>query len=194
MTNDRSPDTLSVFHMHNPDISSYALIAHVVSILEQKDFQDPGVILRNISNLLEEAESTHLLHLICQKLHVDYLSLMQTCQGIAMKHMAPRVLLHLMLFPPIYISQKLEIDPQIAVELLNELRRSFTIDDPILWLKRLLSITEKERLRYTNAQQDLIHGLAPVNQPVDTAEERKQRDRRFKPTLRPRPPGAKDVS
>jgi hypothetical protein len=187
MTKTKVADTLAGFHLRNPDTASYALIAHLISILDKKDFTNHKIILRNVTSILQDAEATHILHLMCQKMHVDYLSLLETCQQIAQRHITPRLLLHILLLPPSYISQQLEVDPIIALELLNELYRSFNIDDPIEWLKGLLNSTQKARLHEQHAKEDLLHGLAVVDQPIDTAEERKLRDRRLKPVLRPHP-------
>lgn len=183
-------DKLEGFHIYGPpEREICAVVAQMISILEQKDSHKPEEVFHSVSSLLSESVSSQVLHLLCEKTHIDYLSLMQTTQGIALRHLSPKILLHFMLFPPIYLAQKLEIDPQIAVELLNELRRSFIIDEPLVWLKRLLSYIEKERAHYAQAKQDLLHGLAVVNQPVDTAEERKIRARKLKPILKPGPPG-----
>lgn len=186
MTEQKKYDTLSEFHLRNPDTKIYALIAHIVYVLEQIPDGDREQLQRNLSNLLGEAESMRILQLICHKQDIDYLALMQKCQSITIKHISPRLLLHIMCLPVPYVAQKLEIDQERVFALLQELHAVFTIDDPIYWLKMFLAQTEKDRLYLQQAKQDLLHGLAVVNQPVDTAEERRIRERKFH--LRYKPP------
>lgn len=92
----------------------------------------------------------------------------------------------MLFFSANYISQKLQIDIDTTKQLLNQLHGTFTIDDPILWLQRLLNQVEKQRIHMQLAKDDLMHGLAPINQPTDTAEERKIKERKFKIRFRPR--------
>jgi hypothetical protein len=178
-------DTLLGYHAQNTDNIAYSSMAHLIVVLEEYDGTNLNLVGRNVSNLLGEVEAMHIMHLICQRSHIDYLELMQDCQKITLRHITPRLLLQIACLPISYVEDKLEIDQFWASQLLDKLRHNFTIDDPILWLKRLLNQTEKERLHYAHAKEDLLHGLAVTNQPVDTAEERKLKDRRqylnFKP-------------
>lgn len=184
MTINKHFDSLSEFHLGNPDSKVYSIVAHLLYVLEQMPNGEREQIQRNISNLLGEAESTRILQLICHKQNIDYLGVLQKCQEITLKHISPRVLLHIYCLPIPYVAEELQIDPYRVAELLAELQHIFTTDDPVLWLKLFLAQTEKDRL-YLQAKANLLHGIEPVNQPVDTAEERKIKERklqfRFKP-------------
>jgi hypothetical protein len=186
MEKDQHFDTLAEFHFHNPDNAAYATIAHLVTLLEQGETgSDRATILRSIADLIGDAEALHILQIACRKLHVDYLKLINECQSIAGSHIiAPRLLMYLICLPIPYISEKLQVDEYRASQLLDELRRNFIIDDPIKWLKLLLELIEQERLHYAKQKEDLLHGLAVTTQPVDTAEERKLRERRLNPLIK----------
>lgn len=174
-------DPLANFHLHNPDTNAYARIAHLVSILDRRTDDNTDWVIQNISNILGEAESGRILQLICEKSHLNQAQLISHCQQLTTYKISPRLLLHIACLPTYFVADKLQIDEDRVMQLLNELRKIFTIDDPILWLKRLLSQTEKEQLFYERSKEELLHGLAVVNQPVDTAEERKLRERKLKP-------------
>jgi hypothetical protein len=179
-------DTLAEFHMHNHPDKVYALLAHIIAILDiptANDTQDDTY--RNISNLLGDLESIKIMQLFCHIYHIDYLELMHECQTITLKRISPRLLLHIMFLPTPYVANKLEIDVYFAQELLTHLRNAFTIDQPLLWLRRLLDQTNKERLHDNEAKHDLLMGRSIAEQPVDTAEERKIKLRKFHLTLKP---------
>ncbi len=177
-------DTLAEFHMHNPDDAVYALIAHLSVVLEEQNPTNIEQTWRNINNILGEVEASRILHVMCRLMHVDYLELMQSCQNITAQHITPRFLLHLSLLPVNFVAGKLQIDQYWAGQLLEEFRKHFTIDDPIVWLKSFLAITQQERLRYTQAKQDLLLGREVTSTPLDTAEYRRQKHH-FKPRLKP---------
>jgi len=187
MSADKTIDTLTEFHLHNPNNVAYTLLAHLISVLEDRNLETPHDTPRNVTNLLGETESTSILKLVCQKNHVDYLQLLQDCQDITIKHISPRLLLHIACLPAPYVAEKLQIDEYRVNQLLDQLKKNFTIDDPILWLKRALNLTEKERIHAQQDKENLLHGLAVVNQPVDTAEERWHKPKlNFKPYDAPR--------
>lgn len=187
---DHTIDTLAEFHMQNPDNTAYALIAHLISVLENHEGSDQQKTWRNISNILGEMQSERILHLMCQIDHIDYAQLIQDCQSITLTHISPRLMLHLAILPVSYVSKELQIDDYWSEQLLEQFHKQFTIDNPIVWLKRFLSITEKERLRYGHEKQDLLLGRAVVNAPIDTAEERRiKHSHRLRPDLEP--PGSR---
>ncbi len=177
-------DPLSEFHLHQTDEKTYALIAHIIAMLEQEK-SNLDLLYRNLSNILGETEATSILKLICRNKHIDYLNFMEKAQVSYLRHFSPRLILHMLCLPGNYVAVRLQIDHDTAAKLLAELRNEFTIDDPIVWLKQVLSQAEKESLRYQHAKDDLLHGLNVVNQPTDTAEERKIKQRKLKPSLRP---------
>lgn len=141
---------------------------------------------RNIANILEEGAATNILKLVCRLEHVDYLALIQQSQLSSYKHFSPRMLLLMLFFSANYISLKLQIDIDTTTQLLQQLHSTFTIDDPILWLQRLLSQVEKNRLRMQLAKEELMRGLDTTSQPLDTAEDRKLKERKLKPYLKPK--------
>lgn len=179
-------DTLAEFHLHNFEDRTYALMAHLISVLQNEKNTGLETKYRNLANILGDAEATSMLKLICRLEHVDYLELMQQCQTSPQRHFSPRLLLLLLLFSANYISIKLQIDIDTTTKLLQQLRGTFTIDDPIAWLQRLLTQVEKHRVSMQLAKDDLMHGLDPTNQPLDTAEHRKIKERKLKPYLRPK--------
>lgn len=188
---DRTLDTLAEFHMQHPDDAVYALMAHLISVLEANDSQEIDITFRNVTNLLGEVESTRILHVMCQHMHIDYPSLIQECQGITQHKVTPKLLLHLSVLPVSYVSKELQIDEYWASKLLDQFHKHFTIDSPILWLKSFLNMTEKERLRYGKEKEDLLHGLAVTGVPTDTAEYRRtQKLHHLRPDLKP--PGSPD--
>lgn len=179
-------NTLTEFQMHNPDDAAFALIAHLIVILETKDESDLEHTWRNVNNILGEIESRRMLQTMCRLMHVDYLELMQKCQAITLRRVSPRLLLHLAVLPVTLVSEKLQVDQYWASQLLEEFHRQFTIDDPILWLKRFLAITEEERMRYSKEKHDLLMGRAIVGTPRDTAEYRRANIlHRLRPRLTP---------
>lgn len=180
---DRPIDTLHEFHMQHPDDAAFALIAHLIIILEQQDQVDMDQTWRNITNLLGDVEANRVLHAMCRIDHIDYFALLGTCQDLTSRHITARLLLHLAVLPISFVAGKLQIDQYWANKLLEAFNKEFTIDDPILWLKSYLAITEEERMRYSKAKHDLLLGRETTATPVDSAEYRRQRRRylQFKP-------------
>lgn len=181
---ERPLDTLTEFHMQNPDDAVYALIAHLSAVLEDQNADNLEQTWRNINNILGEVEATRILHVMCRLTHVDYLTLMQNCQEITTRRISPRLLLHLSLLPVSFVAGKLQIDAYWAEQLLEEFHKHFTIDQPLVWLKSFLAITQQERLRHAKAKQDLLLGRAVTGTPGDTAEYRRHKNI-FKPRLKP---------
>lgn len=183
---DGTINTLTKFQMQNPDDATFAFIAHLITVLETKDNPDLEHTWRNVNNILGEVESRRILQTMCRLLHVDYLALMQKCQAITLRRVSPRLLLHLSILPVPLVSVKLQIDQYWAAQLLEEFHREFTIDDPIVWLKNFLAITEQQRLRYSKEKDDLLMGRAIIGTPRDTAEYRRTNIlNRLKPHLTP---------
>lgn len=180
-------DTLHEYHMQNPDDAAYALIAHLINSLETHASGDMNDAYRNVANILGEVEANRILHVMCQINHIDYLSLMQDCQKVTSKRITARLLLHMSLFPVGFVAGQLQIDSSTAAKLLEELRKNFTIDNPILWLQSFLTITEQERARYGKEKHDLLMGRAVTNAPRDTHEAKRKRDElhRLRPDLKP---------
>ncbi|HSX20128.1 MAG TPA: hypothetical protein VLG38_03275 [Gammaproteobacteria bacterium] len=188
---EHTSDMLPEFHMQHPDDAVYALIAHLVVVLETYDNEDIATAYRNVANILGETEATRILHVMCQVMHVDYLELMQECQAITSRHLSPRLLLHMAVLPVPYVAEQLEVDQYWAAQLLDQFRKHFTIDPPILWLKSFLNITEQERLRYSKEKEDLLMGRAITGTPKDTAEYRRATQYHHK-RHELKPPGAPD--
>jgi hypothetical protein len=90
----------------------------------------------------------------------------------------------MLFFSANYMSLKLQVDLDTTNQLLEQLHGTFTIDDPVQWLQRLLAQVEKQRIHMQLAKDELIHGLDPTDQPTDTAELRKIKERKIKPQLR----------
>lgn len=179
-------DTIPEFHMQHPDDQVYALIAHMISVLETHQARNIKAAYQNISNMLGEGEATRILKVMCQVQHVDYLELMKDCQSVTLRRVSPRLLLHIAVLPVPFVASQLQIDQYWAGQLLDQLHKHFTIDDPIVWLKSLLSITEQERMRYSKAKEDVRLGRAVVDPPADTAEYRRtQQWHRLRQDLKP---------
>jgi hypothetical protein len=176
-------DSLQEFHMRNPDDSAYALIAHLIHVLEFYNKSDINNAYRNIANILSETAANRILHVMCQLKHVDYLSLIQDCQATTSKKISARLLLHLSIFPLGFVANQLEIDNYTASQLLAEFHKSFSIDSPVIWLQSFLNITEQERLRYGKEKHDLLLGREVTNTPKDTHEARRKHDKLYR--LRP---------
>lgn len=181
-------DSLAEFHLEHSDDKIQALIAHLVAILEEGHDKDINDVSRNLSNILGEAESAAILKLICRKLDIDYLQLMENCQIVGHHHVTPRLLLHILCLPKYYVADKLQVDINLVSALLNELHNSLTQDSAIPWLKHLLALTVKERFRPELEKQNVLLGLDVASAPRDTAEYRRSWLRRL--GLRFRPPGS----
>lgn len=153
-----------------PDID----IGPRVSILEK---------LRN--NLLTDNNSHIILKFLCYLSGISYDRLINNCTNVTEieNHAAlPRLLCQLLCmwgscFSDTYMSKVLELDVIEVQQLIGHLRNTFTIDNPVLWLQGLAAKYEKSRLAPLKNKQDLVHGREVVNQPVDTREERRIRNR-----------------
>ena len=73
-----------------------------------------------------------------------------------------------------YIANVLELNLIQTKQMIEQLRHTFTIDNPVLWLAVWLC-NMKIRLLPIKSRDELLHGLEVVNQPVDTREERRQK-------------------
>lgn len=163
-------DTLSEFHLQSLDLRIYALMIALAGVINNPE---------QASELLGEAEAARILQIICRAYDVDYLNLIATIQQQTNKHITPRILLHILILPVPYVSEKLQIDQDLVAQLLDQLHHTFTIDDPIDWLKNLLHTIEKSIKRHALTKENQLHGLAVTEQPLDTAEERKLCERKL---------------
>ena len=81
------------------------------------------------------------------------------------------------------VSGMLGIDYSYAKNLLSHFNSSFKIDDPLLWLKNLVHENEKiihlNQLHYEKLH--LGEDISEKDSQLDTAEYRKQKERKFHP-------------
>lgn len=163
-------DTLSRFHMQNPDFKAYEQMARLLQALENEQ-EDIA------TDILDETNSPHIIQLLCNKTDVDLAELYTETQIMTRQQISPRLLLHIIFLSLGKVSNELEIDYDETFQILQHLKSTFTIDDPILWLKRFLEQCEQEHLKLREQHHKLMHGLEVVNQPLDTAEERRVKER-----------------
>ena len=140
-------------------------------------------------NLLNEQNSHVILKFLCYISGVSYDRLLSSCYekfNQQEKHIdLPKLLCHLLCmwgscFSDTYMSKVLELDVIEVQQLISHLRSTFTIDNPIMWLQGLAAKYERNRLSPLKCKQDLMHGLDVVNQPVDTREDRRIKNRNLK--------------
>lgn len=170
-------DTLSEYHLHNPNTMSYEILQELLGYLQQASQEgcDTDEIAYKIQELLTDAKSEKLFKLICEKGHVDI-----------HKFHAPKLLLHLICLTHCYksvsfVADKLGLDSREAGELLEHLKHSFTIDDPIDWLNRLHLQSKDEHNYHIEYKNKQTQGHDITSKPPDTSEDRKQKlRRRFK--------------
>ncbi len=74
------------------------------------------------------------------------------------------------------IAMILELDVEEATKLLEQLRLSFTIDDPLEWLKAYVAKIAKTKLS-KRTKKDQLLGKYALGQAEDTAEERRVKER-----------------
>lgn len=169
-------DTLSEYHLHSPDTIPYEVLAQLLDILKRADkSNNTDKIVVEIQQLLTDAKSEKLFHLICEKHHIDY-----------HKFQPPRLVLHLICLSyccksASFVADKLGLDSREASQLLEQLKHNFTIDDPLAWLERLHLQTKEEYEYHKKFKEKQLYGHDLAVKPADTAEDRKQKlRRRFK--------------
>lgn len=179
-------DSLHALHLDSSDAKIYGLIEQIVGLLDNMEPGNEWQTYEQISTILGEAQSTRILELICQKLNVDYHTLLNNCQSIAdkvdpsSKHIkvTARLLLHMLLVSISFVCNKLQVDENCVEQMLVQLRHNFTIDSPLSWLRAFLKQTEHERKHQVEVQEKLLHSGYAVGQATDTAEERKVKERK----------------
>ena len=171
-------DTLLEFHLHNPRVSVHALISNLVNILQGDGSPNLDAKWEDISNTISENDAERILQFACKKAEVDYANLVKEAKS-QIHHISLRLLLRMIAFPLSYVAGKLQIDQFRAAQLLDQLRTSLIIDDPLTWLKDLEYYCEQERQVYELEKSAESHGVQLTHQPADTAQERKERKRRL---------------
>ena len=124
-------------------------------------------LVENITTLLQDpgsSDHTHLLLLI-EKLLVELMYIRKCYQNFA-------------------LAEQLDLDIEEATYLIEQLKGSYNIDDPLSWIKRFIAQSNKTRLNSKVKNSELMRGLQAIEQAEDTAEERKLRDRK---QLQPQP-------
>lgn len=179
-------DSLHALHLGGSEVKIYGLIEQIVILLDNMAPGSEWQTYEQISAVLGEAQSTRILELICQKLNVDYATLLHNCQSIADKaepstthiKVTARLLLHMLLVSISFVCNKLQVDENCVEQMLVQLRHNFTIDSPLSWLRAFLKLTEHERKHQIEIQEKLLHSGYAVGQAPDTAEERKVKERK----------------
>ena len=171
-------DSLVEFHLHKPPTSVYVLINHIVQILKNDGSTNLDALWDEFSNSVSEEDAARILQLACKKARVDFNQLISDINA-HVKHISLRLLLRMIAFPVSYVAAKLQIDPFRAAQLLDQLRKSLIIGDPLTWLKDMEFYAEKERHVYENEKAAELHGEYVTHAPRDTAQERRERKRRL---------------
>lgn len=160
------------------DCDTYYSIDKILNILKTKT-KKSHEIGDDLQNILDNNDTAKkILDLISDKYNISY----ESSQHIIPDCMA----LHLLLLTKCYnslpfVANKLDIDFDIAKEILEHFKHTFTIDDPVLWLENFLKQSESDVLQCEISKKDLLLGRAIVNQAQDTAEERRVKDRNRHP-------------
>lgn len=119
-------------------------------------------LVESLTALLKEpgsSDHTHLLMLI-EKLLAELMYLRKYYKNSA-------------------LAEQLELDIEEANYLIEQLKGSYNIDDPLSWLKGFIAQSNKTRLNSKVKKSELMRGLQAIEQAEDTAEERKLRDRKL---------------
>jgi len=77
------------------------------------------------------------------------------------------------------LANQLEIDIEEATYLIEQLKNSYNIDDPIAWIKSFIDQANKNKSHASVKKSELMRGLQAIGQAEDTAEERKLKERKF---------------
>lgn len=174
-------DPLSEFHLRNPDHASCQLLDKIIGLLHTVNDKNRECVADTIISLLGEAESTRLLRFFSDKTHFDFENIhIQTNQSI--KRILPRLICHIVCLlgcyqSPNFISEKLGLDYDEALQILEHLKLTFTVDKPLIWLENFKSQVDKERHFYFKCKESQLHGREVIDAPVDTAEERRLKKR-----------------
>lgn len=172
-------DTLTEFHLRNPDCHTYELIDQLISILRQSKQHDRIYLVQQLKEKFGDKECIRILKLIAVKTNLDYNELIniKTHDG---HFIPPKLLLHLLCLSHShyktsidFLAGQLELDPSELRYILQQLRSNFTIDDPLSWLEGFIQQFKKERQYCEKCRDDLKLGRNIVGQEQDTAEKRR---------------------
>ena len=178
--------TLNEFNLHNLDRRTYELVENIIEVLELQNSENQEYVKRKLDEILDDDQAAVVLQVICQRMGINVKQLIDKF-ATSIGHIPPhKLLIHLLFIENCYnsvvfVSKQLDLDPGMAAYLLDQLRHSFTVDDPIVWLKLLLAQTEKALVFRKAEKQKLMSGLAITVQEEDTAEARKLKERRLNP-------------
>ena len=176
-SSNHNSDFLKEFKMHHSECNLYEITDNIEKLLQDINNTNRNETIEKISKILDQHTSMEVLHLICKKTNIKYSELFKT-KDKKYSYSKAKLILHLWLLNGCYnsiteIANSLEISANEAQLLLEHLRHTFTIDNPLNWLLSFKSKTLQERNKCEIDRSKLMHGREVVNQARDTGEERR---------------------
>ncbi|MBT6538799.1 MAG: hypothetical protein HOL58_04850 [Francisellaceae bacterium] len=182
---------------HNLEERAGSMLVRLSKILLSLELPARVKLLEKIrKTFFNDQNSLTILKFLCYSSNINHSTLL----SIASKEICPnnnislpKLLCHMLCMwgsslSDSYMSNVLELDISEVRQLIEHLKQTFTIDDPIRWLQSLAKKYEKQRLESLKNKENLMHGWEMTTQAIDTREERRVKNRRLK-NLSPHPDG-----
>jgi|GEM_PF-6518929 len=178
-------DSLSEFNLSVSDRGTYKVIHELQALIEKSkslpisDVNGRKSISARIQQLMTSEDGNKVFALMCHKMgfNPDSITAKKLVDKLPIDTLIKLILLAEIYNSVTYVADILDIDSELADELLNEFKSTFRLDDLLTWLASLLS----QRIGHTQDEKKkkslLLTGFS-VNQAADTREEAKLKERR----------------